>query len=89
MNKNDENKVWKTKDGQLLSISEMESTHLLNAMNMMRRNAEAAYAADPLMLTEAGIESEHLLPPVYKDMARELAVRNMEPPPQRIRKLEL
>jgi hypothetical protein len=34
----DEPKVWKTKEGKILQICEMETSHILNCLNMLDRN---------------------------------------------------
>ena len=35
------NKVWKTKDGKKIEIKDMKDSHLLNAINLFTRMAEA------------------------------------------------
>jgi len=34
-------KLWKTKDGNILRICDMEDSHLLNAIRLLQRRAEA------------------------------------------------
>jgi len=88
-NKNKQSEMWKTADRRVLHVSEMESTHLLNAMAMLRRKAAALYSQDPDYYSLIGAKATDLLPPIYKAMVLEMQRRNKPKPRPPGRILEL
>ena len=81
----EQSEMWRTADGQVLRVADMESTHLLNAMAMLRRKAADLFVRDkelfdtpPACSLMDGMKPSDLLPPIYKAMARELKARNQK-----------
>lgn len=38
--RNHKNVVWKTKEGKVIKVKDMETSHIINTINMIERNIE-------------------------------------------------
>ncbi len=67
--------TWTTRDGQIMTLDEMETSHLKNAMAMMRRNASKRFMSNAAQCKALGIKASDLLPEMYHRMEQELEAR--------------
>lgn len=81
--------LWKTRDGQTLKVSEMEDTHLLNSIVMIRRKVTKLYVTDCKVYAGIGVKATDLLPRIYWAMIDELKNRKCQIPEIEGRILEL
>jgi hypothetical protein len=81
--------LWKTREGEVLKLSEMEDTHIINSMAMIRRKVSKIYMMDTKAFKNAGVKASDLLPKIFWSMVEELRRRNCEVPELDARILEL
>lgn len=67
---------WKTKEGTTVHITDMETSHIINAMNLIEKKG---FAYDEHWSLEADFNvTTHNLRPIYENMRVELRLRKLE-----------
>lgn len=70
--------LWQTEDGRSIHPSEMEDSHLVSVLRMLRRRAVKQWRDAFERGEEVASSWGHYLPPIWKDLLAEAARRRLQ-----------